>query len=88
MGLSASASGKLARLLLDWSENGHTTEGGTQSRFTLTHAEIGEFIGASRETVTRTMAIFKQRCLVAFHGSTLTIPSRTALESYVLSEKL
>jgi CRP/FNR family transcriptional regulator len=48
----------------------------------LTHEEIGEFIGASRETVTRTLSVFKNRRLVAQHGCTITIPSRGALESY------
>ncbi|HEX4756804.1 MAG TPA: Crp/Fnr family transcriptional regulator [Terracidiphilus sp.] len=82
VGLSNSAPVKLARLLLEWSENGKTNEGGTHFRFPLTHSEIGEFIGASRETVTRTMSVFKSRQLVAFHGSMLTISNRTALESY------
>lgn len=79
--LSSSAPKKLARLLLNWSESGQKTECGTRFRFSLTHEEIGEFIGASRETVTRTLSTFKSRRLVAFHGSTLTIPSRVALES-------
>jgi CRP/FNR family transcriptional regulator len=82
VGLSNSAPEKLARLLLEWSENGKTTECGTHFRFPLTHGEIGEFIGASRETVTRTLSVFKSRQLVAFHGSTLTIPSKTALENF------
>ena len=82
VGLSGSAPEKLARLLLEWSQNGQTTECGTRFRFPLTHGEIGEFIGTSRETVTRTMSIFKSRRLVAFSGSTLTIPSKTALEHY------
>jgi CRP-like cAMP-binding protein len=82
VGLSNSAPEKLARLLLDWSQNGQTTDGGTHFRFPLTHGEIGEFIGASRETVTRTLSVFKSRHLVAFHGSTLTIPSKRALENY------
>ena len=81
VGLSAGAPEKLARLLLEWSENGQTTERGTRCRFPLTHGEIGEFIGASRETVTRTLSIFRSRRLVDFHGSTMTIPSRAALEN-------
>jgi len=80
VGLSASVREKLARLLLDWSEHGQKTETGTRLIFALTHEEIGEFIGASRETVTRTLSAFKSRRLVALHGTTLTIPSRTALE--------
>jgi CRP/FNR family cyclic AMP-dependent transcriptional regulator len=81
VGLSNSAPEKLARLLLEWSQNGKTTDGVVHFRFPLTHGEIGEFIGASRETVTRTLSVFKSRHLVAFHGSTLTIPSKAALES-------
>jgi CRP/FNR family transcriptional regulator, cyclic AMP receptor protein len=78
--LSGSAPEKLARLLLEWSETGQKTEAGMRFRFSLTHEEIGEFIGASRETVTRTLSTFKSRHLVAFHGSILEIPSRVALE--------
>jgi CRP/FNR family transcriptional regulator len=82
VGLSNSAPEKLARLLLEWSENGKTRNGAVHICFPLTHGEIGEFIGASRETVTRTLSVFRSRHLVAFHGSTLTIPSKEALESY------
>lgn len=86
VGLAATAPEKLARLLLDWSDNGQTTEcGGARFRFSMTHEEIGEFIGASRETVTRTLSTFKTRQLVAFQGSMLTIPSRTALATYARS---
>jgi CRP/FNR family transcriptional regulator len=80
--LSASAPEKLARLLLDFGQNGQSTEVGTRFRFSLTHEEIGEFIGTSRETVTRTLSAFKTRRLVDFKGSTLTIPNKTALASY------
>jgi CRP/FNR family transcriptional regulator len=82
VGLASTAPEKLARLLLDWSVNGQTTECGTRVRFSLTHEEIGEFIGASRETVTRTLTVLKHRRLVTFSGSMLTIPSRVALESF------
>jgi CRP/FNR family transcriptional regulator len=80
VGLSSSAPEKLARLLLDMSENGQCTETGTRFRFMLTHEQIGEFIGASRETVTRTLGAFKHRRLVALSGSIVTIPSRSALQ--------
>ena len=48
----------------------------------MTHEEIGEFIGASRETVTRTLSTFKTRRLVDFKGSMITIPNRNALAHY------
>jgi CRP/FNR family transcriptional regulator, cyclic AMP receptor protein len=83
VGLSATAPEKLARLLLEWSDNGQATEcGGKRFRFSMTHEEIGEFIGASRETVTRTLSTFKTRRLVAFQGSMLTITNCTALANY------
>ena len=83
VGLSTSVPERLAHLLLVWSdEAGQKPERGARCRLSLTHEEIGEFIGASRETVTRTLSVFKNRKLVAQHGCTLTIPSRMALESY------
>ena len=82
VGLSTSVHARLASLLLRWSENGQKSENVARCRLSLTHEEIGEFIGASRETVTRTLSVFKNRRLVAQHGCTITIPSRVALESY------
>ena len=83
VGLSTSVPERLARLLLVWSdEPGQKPERPARCRLSLTHEQIGEFIGASRETVTRTLSIFKNQHLVAQHGCTLTIPSRVALESY------
>jgi CRP/FNR family transcriptional regulator, cyclic AMP receptor protein len=83
VGLSSSVHERLARLLLVWSDGTEKKAEGARCRLSMTHEEIGEFIGASRETVTRTLSIFKNRHLVAQHGCTLTIPSRNALEHYV-----
>jgi CRP/FNR family transcriptional regulator len=80
--LSPSVHEKLARLLLGWNDGGQKNERGTECRFSFTHEEIGEFIGATRETVSRTLSFFKTRRLVIFDGTTLTIPSRMALESF------
>jgi CRP/FNR family transcriptional regulator len=82
VGLATSAQEKLARLLLTWSAGMQQTREGTQIKVPLTHEEIAEFIGTTRETVTRTLSDFKVRRLVAIHGSTLMIPSRAALESF------
>jgi CRP/FNR family transcriptional regulator, cyclic AMP receptor protein len=82
VGLSASAHEKLARLLLGWSAGSHQTKDGTRTKMLLTHEEIAEFIGTTRETVTRTLSDFKVRHLVSIQGSTMMIPSRTALETY------
>ena len=83
VGLTSSANEKLARLLLDWSASGTETRQGTQIKLPLTHEGIAECIGTSRETVTRALTEFKNRRLVAQRGSTLMIPNRAALASYV-----
>jgi CRP/FNR family transcriptional regulator, cyclic AMP receptor protein len=80
VGLSASAPEKLARLLLEWSADGKDTKPGTPIKLPLTHEEIAEFIGSTRETVTRTFSEFKNQQLVTFQGSTLLISNRPALE--------
>lgn len=85
VGLATSAPERLARLLLGWSESNKATDAGARCRLSLTHEEIGEFIGASRETVTRTLSVFKHRRLVSQHGATLTIPNPDALEMYACS---
>jgi CRP/FNR family cyclic AMP-dependent transcriptional regulator len=46
----------------------------------LTHEEIGQMIGASRETVTRLFAEFKRKKLIEVHGSTLVITNKAGLE--------
>ena len=80
VGLSASAPEKLARLLLDWSTEAKDPKHGTQITMPLTHEEIAQFIGTTRETVTRTLSEFKSRQLVALHGSTLMVSDRETLE--------
>jgi len=81
VGLSASAPEKLARLLLGWSVGGEETKLGTRITLPLTHQEIAEFIGSSRETVTRTLSDFRSRHLVTLKGSTLMIADRPALQA-------
>ena len=53
LGLATSPSEKFAKLLLSWSDNaGHSTDA-SHITLTLTHEEIAEMIGTSRETVSR-----------------------------------
>lgn len=81
VGLSASAPEKLARLLLSWSSDAKATKHGTPIKRPLTHEEIAEFIGTTRETVTRALSEFRNQRLVALEGSTLVISNRPALEA-------
>jgi CRP/FNR family cyclic AMP-dependent transcriptional regulator len=83
IGLCTSVPERLARLLLDFSAQGKQTKEGTRVRFPLTHEEIGEFIGATRETVSRTIAQFKDERLIDLRGATLTIQDRSGLEHLI-----
>ena len=82
MGLTATAPARLARLLLEWCDDGQKTNQGTRLSCAFTHGEIGEFIGASRETVTRIFSDFKCQELLKSRGSTLIISNVKALELY------
>ncbi len=83
VGLAASAPEKLARMLLEWSQGAVQTGAGSRIALPLTHEQIAEFIGISRETVTRTLSDFRSRQFVTLKGSTLTIANRAALEQIV-----
>ena len=83
IGLCTSAPEKLAKLFLDFSAQGQQTKEGTRVRFSLTHEEIGEFIGTTRETVTRTIGQFKSEHLIDLRGSTLLIQNRSGVENLI-----
>jgi CRP/FNR family transcriptional regulator len=75
----STSSQRIARLILDWS---HGDSGLAKSRgikVALTHDEIGQIIGMSRETVTRTLATFRKRQIAELHGSTLLIQNMSAI---------
>jgi len=81
--LSDSASEKLARLLVGWLDQNTKSKNPSQVKMALTHEEIGQMIGSSRETVSRLLAGFKKQHLIQQMGSTIVIPSRVALESLI-----
>jgi CRP/FNR family transcriptional regulator, cyclic AMP receptor protein len=86
LGLSHTASEKLAKLMLEWCEkNGKDTERGITLKLTLTHEEIAQMIGSSRETVTRLLTDFKNKQIIRVKGSTLIIHDKAALASMVSS---
>jgi len=80
LGFSSSTSEKLARFLLDLPATPAQNNGHLRAPLTLTHKEIGETIGASRETVTRLFAHFKREGLIEVHGSSVIIMSKSRLE--------
>ncbi len=83
LGLAASPTEKFAKLLLSWSTKGTQDDGSSQVKLTLTHEEIAEIIGTTRETVSRLFSEFKKKQLFQLKGATLVIRSRFALEKIV-----
>ena len=81
IGLSHSAREKLARFLLDWCADHGEGNVELYAKLTLTHEEIAQMIGASRETVTRLFADFKKKQLLQIKGSTLIVRNKAELES-------
>jgi CRP/FNR family transcriptional regulator, cyclic AMP receptor protein len=85
IGLSHSAGEKLARFLLDLAADHEAIKGDIKLTLTLTHEEIAQMIGASRETVTRLFSDFKKKQLLQIKGSTLIIKNKAGLESVLAS---
>jgi CRP/FNR family transcriptional regulator len=85
IGLSHSVAEKLARFLLDLTADHDDSKGEVKLTLTLTHEEIAQMIGASRETVTRLFGDFKKKQLLQVKGSTLIIKDKAGLESLLAS---
>jgi len=83
LGLSHSVSEKLARLLLDWAAAGEEGKHGIRIKLALTHQEIAQLIGTSRETVTRVLGEFREKKLAWVQGSTLWIADRHGLQRMI-----
>lgn len=83
IGLSHSAGEKLARFILELTTDHKSGKGVATAKLTLTHEEIAQIIGSSRETVTRTFSDLKKKNLLIVKGSTLTIKDRPGLERLV-----
>lgn len=82
IGLSHSAAEKFARFLLEQADDGGKAEGEVRLTLTLTHEEIAQMIGSSRETVTRLFTDFKKRQLLQVKGSTVVVQDIAALRRF------
>jgi CRP/FNR family transcriptional regulator, cyclic AMP receptor protein len=84
LALSDSVAEKLARLLLNWlKKTGRQTEQGIHLKLALTHAEIAQMIGVTRETVTRLLGEMRSKGVIQLKGSNLVIKDIEALEDMV-----
>lgn len=80
--LSRSSSGKLARLLLSSCAPPQFLESQElHLRSAMTHEEMAQRIGSSRETVTRLLSDLKKKRLIRLDGANLVIRNRSGLEA-------
>jgi CRP/FNR family transcriptional regulator len=85
LGLANSAAEKLAYLLLSWcDESGTKAESGVRVPVTMTHQEISQMIGTSRETVSRLLKSFKEKKIITMRRSSMTVHRRDELEDLIL----
>lgn len=81
LALPATASGRVAGLLLEWSREEvpeHVPAG--RCVMTLTHEEIASMTATTRETVTRVLGQLKRDQLISIRGASLTVLKPQALE--------
>ncbi|MBI3610455.1 MAG: Crp/Fnr family transcriptional regulator [Nitrospirae bacterium] len=78
---------RLAHLLFELSkEFGVQENGQTRLSVKLSHQELANLIGSTRETVTATLGDFKRRGLIAFDGRRLVILREKELEKLLPSK--
>ncbi len=75
----SSSSQRMARLILEWSQEDYGVATAHGIKVALTHDEIAQIIGMSRETVTRTLASFRKQGIASLHGSTLLIQNMSVI---------
>jgi CRP/FNR family transcriptional regulator, cyclic AMP receptor protein len=83
IGLSHSVSERFARFLLETASDGKVSNGSVRVRLAMTHEEISQLIGTSRETITRLLSEFRRNDLAELKGSMLIIHNHPALKSLV-----
>jgi CRP/FNR family transcriptional regulator len=84
LAMARSSSGKLARLLLSCVPPGMLESRELHLRSAMTHEEMAQRIGSSRETVTRLLSVLKKKRLIRLKGETLVIRDRPGLEALSL----
>jgi len=83
IGLSHSVSERFARFLLETVADGQVTNGSVRVRLAMTHEEISQLVGTSRETITRLLSEFRRNDLAELKGSMLIIHNHPALKNLV-----
>ena len=87
LGLANSAAERLAQLLLQWcEESGSPSASGLRFPVMMTHEEISQLIGTSRETVTRLLKRFREQKILTVRRSSMTLHKKNALEELLMDQ--
>lgn len=85
LGLTPSATEKMASFLLESAVHGQETPKGIRFNLSLTHEEIAQVVGVTRETVTRALTELRTKMLISTKGPSVLIRDKSALEAMVLA---
>jgi len=86
LALAPSAIGRLASVLLDLSRNCSSEANPQRFTMALTHEDLANLAGMSRETVTRMLSRLKRERWIQVHGSSMTILARERLLQLVSNQ--
>jgi CRP/FNR family transcriptional regulator len=75
LALAPSAAGRLASVLLEWGRSACCGQPVMKFTMSLTHEELANLAGTSRETVTRALGRMQKQKLIQINGSSITILS-------------
>lgn len=75
--------GNIAQLLLDMAETGKRTEQGVLVAQGLTHQDLGNMVGATRETVTRVLGDFRRDGAIGASRAGIVIADQAKLEAWL-----
>ena len=86
LGLSNSAAQRLARVLVRWEMyEANALEGKPCLRFPLSHRELAEILGVSRETVTRLLIAFEKKELIHCCADSIVIKDEHTLRTLAVA---
>ena len=66
---------------MEWTAEAQENNGVLRVKLSLTHEELAQLIGCSRESVSRSLGEFRRQRLLELNGSTLLVHNKAALES-------
>lgn len=73
LALAPSAAGRIASILLEWGYKANSGENKMRFTMSLTHEELANLAGTSRETVTRVFSRLQREKLIAVRGASITV---------------